>query len=69
MNDSSKKFVVECEVHITEDDVWDYLASQGKDIDELKENGYEFTMDDWENTAREMFENDDFTYYDFKEKR
>lgn len=69
MNDLSKRFKVDCEVIVTEDDVWQYLDGQGEDADELREQGYEFSLSDWVNTAQEMFEADDFTYFDFVEVR
>lgn len=64
-----KRFKVECEVNVTEDDVWNYLDSIGEDSDELREQGYELTSEDWRNTAHDMFEDDNFTYYDFNEVR
>ena len=64
-----KRFNVQCSVSVSEDDVWAYLDDQGEDTDELRENGYELTDEDWRNTAEAMFNDDDFTYYDFvKEK-
>lgn len=62
-----KKFKVDCEVIVTEDDVWNYLEGQGIDTDELQAQGYEFSLSDWVNTAEEMFEADDFMYFDFVE--
>lgn len=69
MNDSSKKFTVDCEVIVTDDDVWGYLEDAGGDPDKLKSQGYQFTAADWEETAKRLFEDDNFTYFDFKEVR
>ena len=42
-----KRFNVQCSVSVSEDDVWAYLDDQGEDTDELRENGYELTDEDW----------------------
>ena len=64
-----RRYKVECEIAVTEDDVWQYLDANGEDSDELQEQGYELTDADWEATAEWLFNEDDFTYYDFIEKR
>lgn len=64
-----KRFNVQCSVSVSEDDVWAYLDDQGEDTDELRENGYELTDEDWRNAAETMFNDDDFTYYDFVEEK
>ena len=60
-----RRYVVECEISVSESDVWDYLEYNDEDIDELQAEGYEFTDEDWENTAKALFEDDNYTYYDF----
>jgi len=64
-----KRFSVQYSVSVSEDDVWAYLDDQGEDTDELQENGYELTDEDWYNAAEAMFNDDDFTYYDFLEEK
>jgi hypothetical protein len=61
-----RRYEVTCEVQVDEDDVWDYLDSEGKDSDELRESGYELTNDDWRSAAEAKFLDDDYTYYDFR---
>lgn len=65
----AKRFSVQCSVSVSEDDVWAYLDDQGEDTDELQENGYEPTDEDWYNAAEALFNDDNFTYYDFVEEK
>lgn len=60
---------VMCEVRITEDDVWDYLDSEGHDSDIMREEGYELTDGDWRSAAEAKFLDDDYTYFDFNQQR
>lgn len=66
---SDRKYVVEATFFVSEDDVWDYLESQGEDVDELQEQGYELTNEDWENTAHDLMLDDDFNDFTFDTPR
>ena len=58
----TKHFTVTGTIAVSEEDVWDYLEYNGEDVEQLKENGYELTYEDYENTAHELFMNDDVEY-------
>lgn len=58
----TKHFTVTGTIVVSEEDVWDYLEYSGEDVEQLKESGYELTYEDYENTAHELFMNDDVEY-------
>lgn len=54
------RFSIECEVIVTEEDVYDYLEAEDIEIDK----DYELTKEDYEGAARYKFLDGDYTYYD-----
>lgn len=58
-------FKVECEMIVSEEDVWDYLEMNGADIDELQESGYTLKERDYRMCAQSKFEDQDFSYGEF----
>lgn len=62
---SDRQYRVEVTFFVSEDDVWEYLESQGEDVEELQEQGYELTGEDWENAAHDLMLDDDFNDFTF----